>query len=143
MGYRAMRMRFLDLEPEEVFAQARAHEGDHHTLDQDLRENRQARCPDGFADPDLADATYIEPLTPEALTRKVREVAMVGRALLFTGHPVLAQIVPARFCNLSCTYCNEFDKVSQPWHRARLRPARPGGLCAPGGGDRAGNALRQ
>ncbi len=39
---------------------------------------------------------------------------MVGRALLHTGHPVLAQIVPARFCNLSCGYCNEYDKVSEP-----------------------------
>ena len=48
------------------------------------------------------------------VTRKVRELAMVGRALLHTGHPVLAQIVPARFCNLSCEYCNEFDKVSPP-----------------------------
>jgi hypothetical protein len=30
-----------------------------------------------------------------------------------TSHPVLAQIVPARFCNLSCGYCNEYDKVSR------------------------------
>jgi hypothetical protein len=29
-------------------------------------------------------------------------------------HPVLAQIIPARFCNLSCAYCNEYDKVSEP-----------------------------
>ena len=50
----------------------------------------------------------------KAATRKVREIALVGRALLFTGHPVMAQIIPNRFCNLSCTYCNEFDKVSQP-----------------------------
>jgi MoaA/NifB/PqqE/SkfB family radical SAM enzyme len=49
-----------------------------------------------------------------AATRKVRELAMVGRALLHTGHPVLVQIVPARFCNLSCGYCNEYDKVSEP-----------------------------
>ena len=49
-----------------------------------------------------------------AATRKVRELAMVGRALATTGHPVLAQIVPARFCNLSCGYCNEYDKVSEP-----------------------------
>ena len=41
----------------------------------------------------------------KAATRKVRELAMVGRALASTGHPVLAQIVPARFCNLSCAYC--------------------------------------
>jgi MoaA/NifB/PqqE/SkfB family radical SAM enzyme len=49
-----------------------------------------------------------------AATRKVRELQMVARALLFTGHPVLAQIIPARFCNLSCGYCNEYDKVSEP-----------------------------
>jgi MoaA/NifB/PqqE/SkfB family radical SAM enzyme len=47
-------------------------------------------------------------------TRKARELRMVASALLHTGHPVLAQIVPARFCNLSCSYCNEYDKVSEP-----------------------------
>jgi MoaA/NifB/PqqE/SkfB family radical SAM enzyme len=46
--------------------------------------------------------------------RKARELRMVASALLRTGHPVLAQIVPARFCNLSCGYCNEYDKVSEP-----------------------------
>jgi MoaA/NifB/PqqE/SkfB family radical SAM enzyme len=50
----------------------------------------------------------------KAATRKARELAMVGRALASTGHPVLAQIVPMRFCNLSCAYCNEYDKVSEP-----------------------------
>ncbi|HZL52979.1 MAG TPA: radical SAM protein [Terracidiphilus sp.] len=49
-----------------------------------------------------------------AATRKVRELRMVTSALATTGHPVLAQIVPARFCNLSCAYCNEYDKVSDP-----------------------------
>jgi len=49
-----------------------------------------------------------------AATRKVRELSMVARALASTGHPVLAQIVPMRFCNLSCAYCNEYDKVSEP-----------------------------
>ena len=47
-------------------------------------------------------------------TRKARELRMVASALLHTGHPVLVQIVPARFCNLSCGYCNEYDKVSEP-----------------------------
>jgi MoaA/NifB/PqqE/SkfB family radical SAM enzyme len=28
--------------------------------------------------------------------------------------PILAQIVPTRRCNLACTYCNEYDKVSEP-----------------------------
>ena len=49
-----------------------------------------------------------------AATRKVRELRMVASALASTSHPVLAQIVPARFCNLSCAYCNEYDKVSEP-----------------------------
>ena len=39
---------------------------------------------------------------------------MVTRALASTSHPVLAQIIPMRFCNLSCAYCNEYDKVSEP-----------------------------
>ena len=47
-------------------------------------------------------------------SRKIREYRMVTTALASTGHPVLAQIVPMRFCNLSCAYCNEYDKVSQP-----------------------------
>ena len=46
-----------------------------------------------------------------AARRKVQRAAMVARALASTSHPVLAQIVPARFCNLSCAYCNEYDKV--------------------------------
>src|SRR5215472_7141286 len=46
--------------------------------------------------------------------RKAREYSMVARALASTSHPVLAQIVPMRFCNLSCAYCNEYDKVSKP-----------------------------
>ena len=27
---------------------------------------------------------------------------------------MLVQIIPTRFCNLSCAYCNEYDKVSEP-----------------------------
>ena len=50
----------------------------------------------------------------KAVTRRVRELASVGHALASTRHPVMAQIVPARFCNLSCAYCNEYDKVSEP-----------------------------
>jgi MoaA/NifB/PqqE/SkfB family radical SAM enzyme len=50
----------------------------------------------------------------KAASRRVRELALVARALASTGHPVMAQIVPMRFCNLSCAYCNEYDKVSKP-----------------------------
>jgi MoaA/NifB/PqqE/SkfB family radical SAM enzyme len=50
----------------------------------------------------------------KAATRKARELAVVGHALASTRHVVMAQIVPMRFCNLSCAYCNEYDKVSKP-----------------------------
>jgi MoaA/NifB/PqqE/SkfB family radical SAM enzyme len=50
----------------------------------------------------------------KAASRKVRELALVGHALASTGHPVMAQIVPMRRCNLSCAYCNEYDDVSKP-----------------------------
>ena len=50
----------------------------------------------------------------QAVTRKARELATVGHALLATDHVIMAQIVPMRFCNLSCAYCNEYDKVSDP-----------------------------
>ncbi|HEY0795865.1 MAG TPA: radical SAM protein [Acidisarcina sp.] len=49
----------------------------------------------------------------KAASRKVRELAVVARALASTEHVVMAQIVPNRFCNLSCAYCNEYDKISE------------------------------
>jgi MoaA/NifB/PqqE/SkfB family radical SAM enzyme len=46
--------------------------------------------------------------------RTARESRMVARAIKSTSHPVLAHLVPIRRCNLSCTYCNEFDSFSKP-----------------------------
>ena len=46
--------------------------------------------------------------------RKVRELGSIGSALASTGHPYMAHIVPMRRCNLACTYCNEFDDISDP-----------------------------
>lgn len=46
--------------------------------------------------------------------RRLRELSMIGNGLLNTRHVVLAHIVPMRRCNLACTYCNEYDKVSDP-----------------------------
>ena len=46
--------------------------------------------------------------------RRVREWKMIAKGLLSTKHPVLAHIIPIRRCNLSCTYCNEFDDFSRP-----------------------------
>jgi MoaA/NifB/PqqE/SkfB family radical SAM enzyme len=39
---------------------------------------------------------------------------MIAKALASTEHPLLAHIIPVRRCNLSCTYCNEFDDFSKP-----------------------------
>ncbi len=50
----------------------------------------------------------------KAARRKARELGIVGHALASTHHPVMAQIVPMRRCNLSCAYCNEYDEVSKP-----------------------------
>src|SRR6202158_6165701 len=50
----------------------------------------------------------------KALHRNLRGAAMAARALASTDHPLLAHIIPVRRCNLSCTYCNEFDDFSKP-----------------------------
>ena len=50
----------------------------------------------------------------KAVTRKLRELGSIGSAVMSTGHPYMAHIVPMRRCNLACTYCNEFDDDSDP-----------------------------
>ena len=48
------------------------------------------------------------------LSRAVRETRFVARAIVSTRHPILAHVIPMRRCNLSCGYCNEYDKISEP-----------------------------
>lgn len=55
----------------------------------------------------------IKRLTRSA-ARRARELRMIAKGLLSTGHVIQAHIVPMRKCNLSCTYCNEFDDFSKP-----------------------------
>jgi MoaA/NifB/PqqE/SkfB family radical SAM enzyme len=45
---------------------------------------------------------------------RMRELGMIVKALVSTKHPILVHIIPMRRCNLACTYCNEFDDVSEP-----------------------------
>ena len=45
---------------------------------------------------------------------RARELRMIAKGLASTDHPILAHIIPMRRCNLSCTYCNEFDDLSKP-----------------------------
>lgn len=49
-----------------------------------------------------------------AINRRVRQTQMIAKALKSRRHPIEAQIIPIRRCNLSCTYCNEFDSSSKP-----------------------------
>jgi len=46
--------------------------------------------------------------------RLYREIRMVALALKSPRHPVFAHIVVTRRCNLSCTYCSEYDNFSKP-----------------------------
>ena len=68
-----------------------------------------------FVPPPIAPA---KPLTLrrriKKATLKVRELGSIASAVLSTGHPYMAHIVPMRRCNLACTYCNEFDDNSDP-----------------------------
>src|SRR5258708_24600187 len=45
---------------------------------------------------------------------RLRELRMIGKALVSTHHPILVHIIPNRRCNLACAYCNEFDDFSKP-----------------------------
>jgi len=48
------------------------------------------------------------------LDRRLREAKLVMKGALDTDHPIMAHIIPIRRCNLSCTYCNEYDDFSKP-----------------------------
>jgi MoaA/NifB/PqqE/SkfB family radical SAM enzyme len=50
----------------------------------------------------------------KAAGRNIHGLWQVVRALASTEHPLLAHLIPMRRCNLSCTYCNEYDDVSKP-----------------------------
>jgi MoaA/NifB/PqqE/SkfB family radical SAM enzyme len=57
-------------------------------------------------------------LNRERLSRKVhrgmRELKLIAKGTADTSHPIMAHIIPIRRCNLSCTYCNEYDDFSKP-----------------------------
>ncbi len=50
----------------------------------------------------------------KAVERNAHGIWQVVKALASTDHPLLAHLIPIRRCNLSCTYCNEFDTFSKP-----------------------------
>jgi MoaA/NifB/PqqE/SkfB family radical SAM enzyme len=56
----------------------------------------------------------------DSYKRRLRQARMVARAIKSPHHPILAHIIPMRRCNLSCAYCNEYDKVSNPVPTAEM-----------------------
>jgi MoaA/NifB/PqqE/SkfB family radical SAM enzyme len=50
----------------------------------------------------------------KAASLRVRELHMIYKGVVSRDHPILAHIIPMRRCNLSCTYCNEYDDNSKP-----------------------------
>jgi MoaA/NifB/PqqE/SkfB family radical SAM enzyme len=50
----------------------------------------------------------------KSFTRRMRELRLIAKGALSTRHPIMAHIIPIRRCNLSCTYCNEYDDFSKP-----------------------------
>lgn len=48
------------------------------------------------------------------VSRRLREARMLVRSFRFRYQPIAAHIIPVRRCNLSCTYCNEYDDRSAP-----------------------------
>src|SRR4030081_2444889 len=49
-----------------------------------------------------------------AAERNVHGLWQILKAVASTDHPLLAHLIPIRRCNLSCTYCNEYDDFSKP-----------------------------
>lgn len=50
----------------------------------------------------------------KSFARRIRELRLIAKGALSTRHPIMAHIIPIRRCNLSCTYCNEYDDFSKP-----------------------------
>ena len=49
-----------------------------------------------------------------AVSQHLRQARVFAKAMHSSRHPIVAHIVPVRCCNLSCTYCNEYDDFSPP-----------------------------
>src|ERR1044072_8155604 len=66
---------------------------------------------------------------------------MIAKGLADRDHPIMAHIIPIRRCNLSCTYCNEYDNFSKPvpletiLHRLELLGNLKTGVITLSGGE--------
>ncbi len=74
-------------------------------------------------------------------SRSMRELKLLAKGTADTNHPIMAHIIPIRRCNLSCTYCNEYDDFSKPVpldtmvHRIELLGRLKTGVITLSGGE--------
>ncbi|MEW5701537.1 MAG: radical SAM protein [Candidatus Zixiibacteriota bacterium] len=78
--------------------------------------DRNGRAGNGARLPQTDDRIDVKPSRTTTRTRPytARALARGVRGLLDPHRPLLAQVVVTRRCNLSCGYCNEYDKFSAP-----------------------------
>jgi MoaA/NifB/PqqE/SkfB family radical SAM enzyme len=62
----------------------------------------------------MPDLNIVRERRRNFLDRRRREAKLLLWGTLHKDHPIMAHIVPIRRCNLSCTYCNEYDDYSKP-----------------------------
>src|SRR5256714_10625151 len=62
----------------------------------------------------MAEGNLNRERSRRTLSRRLREAKFLAKGALNTDHPIMAHIIPIRRCNLSCTYCNEYDDFSKP-----------------------------
>src|SRR3954452_23892836 len=62
----------------------------------------------------MADRSFFSRRRLQAMKRRMREIQMILKGAASTDHPILVHLIPIRRCNLSCTYCNEYDDFSKP-----------------------------
>src|SRR5258707_6284403 len=62
----------------------------------------------------MADTAFRVRRGWKGFARRLRELRLIARGAMRTSHPIMAHIIPIRRCNLSCTYCNEYDDYSKP-----------------------------
>ncbi len=62
----------------------------------------------------MADRAFRVRRQLSAAARSLRELRLLAYGAIHTDHPIMAHIIPIRRCNLSCTYCNEYDDYSKP-----------------------------
>ena len=55
------------------------------------------------------------------ISRRAREIQMILKGAAHKYHPILVHLIPIRRCNLSCTYCNEYDDFSKPIDKAVIK----------------------